>query len=237
MVLPLGPRRQQSHLRIPLVRSSTTQNRLAPRMVGSLPTPHNIPHTRRSQSAVHPTHQKYTTHQENPTNIYGKNHHWSSNRLGSPRSTETICTVYQSLQRRRIPQLPTNMHLGPRNRVKTRCPRHHTQENILTIADRTRRNPQVHQRTPEVRNHLTIKRTICSPFLLHQEERQQTTPSTRLPKTQRMDYLQPLTITPYPPTHRQTKRVHPLHQIQHMLGIQQCQNQGRRPVEGSLYHK
>ena len=82
----------------------------------------------------------------------------------------------------------------------------------------------------------TIKKSLQS-TLLHQKERQKTLTSIGLSTSQPVDHMKCIPPSPQTQTHQPTKQVLPLHQIQHMIGIQQCKNQRRRQMEGSFRHQ
>ena len=65
----------------------------------------------------------------------------------------------------------------------------------------------------------TIMESICRQLLLRQKERWQTLTGTRLPTAQQMDKEKPKRIPTHPIRRRQTRRMHPLHQIRHQMGI------------------
>jgi hypothetical protein len=73
--------------------------------------------------------------------------------------------------------------------------------------------------------------------LLHQKERQEIATSTRLSTHQSMDHPKHLPTTANSRTHRPIKRLLPLHEIRHLLGLQQRPDQRRRQMESSIYHQ
>ena len=96
-----------------------------------------------------------------------------------------------------------------------------------------------HQREFEERIHLTIKISHGFPLFLYFKERWMTTTNSRLPISQPMD-SQECTSLIFDLRHygqNQGFWSQILHQIRHMMGIQQCPNQRWRPMESSLQNQ
>ena len=84
---------------------------------------------------------------------------------------------------------------------------------------------------------MTIQKPLCRPILLYQKERRTTTTSTRLQTSKRMDHMQSLPSPPHQRTYISRPRSIIILQVRHTLGIQQCTNQRRRRMEGSIHYE
>src|SRR5216683_2299324 len=95
-------------------------------------------------------------------------------------NTPPIPTVRQSIQRRRVKEIPTRTTLGSRHRPKRGSALNTHQSKHSIIPDRTRRTQSVPQGTPGQRNDTTVKEPLCRRLLLHQKEEWEAMTCTRL---------------------------------------------------------
>jgi hypothetical protein len=83
-------------------------------------------------------------------------------------------------------------------------------------------------------HYTAIMEPLHGQLLLHKEERRKTQTSARLQTSQQMDQAQPKHIPLYPCSHRPTSRMHAIHKIQHLMGLQQHMDQTRQQMEGHI---
>jgi hypothetical protein len=133
--------------------------------------------------------------------------------------------------------IPQETLLGPRNQLKTQCPKLLARKSILFDANRTRSIKRISGKTTGKRIYLTVQKPIRRPLLLHQKEKQRTTTCPGLPKDKRMDSKEPIPPSPHPRTDQSSKRSKSLFKIRRTMGVQQCPDQRRRRMEGSLHHQ
>ena len=69
---------------------------------------------------------------------------------------------------------------------------------------------------------------IHRPLLLHQEERQKTSPCPGLQTNKQMDDKEPLSTAPHPRTYQSSQRRHLVLQVRRPMGVQQRPNQKGR---------
>jgi hypothetical protein len=133
--------------------------------------------------------------------------------------------------------IPTTTRMGPRHRTKTRPPREHARESVRPNPTRTGSTRNIPPRTPRQGIHYRVQKPVCSPILLHQKEGQKAPTSAGLPEAQQMDLPKCHTTPTHSQTHRKSPRSQPVHQVQHLLGIQQHTNMQWRPMEGIIHYK
>ena len=94
----------------------------------------------------------------------------------------------------------------------------------------------IHQGKSQEGIYLTIKITNGIPFLLCQQERWEITADTGLQVPQPMDNQENLSIATHIRNHGQDQGLWSeiFHQIQRLMGIQQCMHQGWQPMESGI---
>src|SRR6202012_4417876 len=100
---------------------------------------------------------------------------------------------------------------------------------------RGRRSAQkIHRGTTGERVHSEVQIPLCVSLLLHQKEGRKITTYPGLPKTESIHHQKQIPATPNPRTDLASQRSKYLFKVRHTLGIQQCEDQRRRPTQGSL---
>ena len=129
------------------------------------------------------------------------------------------------------------MNLGSCYRTETKCTLHDTREGIPTNIRQAKGIIWLCDRATGERIYLPLEESLCCTFLLHQKERWQVKTHAGLPMAQWMDHqkLLPLTIDLW--THSVSSECRNIHQSQCQVGIQQYMHQGRRWVQGGVYHE
>src|SRR6266702_4707210 len=148
-----------------------------------------------------------------------------------------ISKVSEDIQRRTIPSISAKTAMGPRDRPTSGSPKYNQLQNLPHHAVRKGGVKQIRQRATSQRVHPTIKITLFLSVLLHKEERWKTTTGSRLPKTKRPDSQKPVPLATHPGADRSSTTRPKIHQIGHMMGIQQRPYQRRRRMEGSLQNQ
>ncbi len=188
-ILPLQLRRQQSHPWIPLVRSSTTKNRLGPRMDSPRPITYRPPVSQRRQSPVSPPTSNSATRHSRATNKTTP-----SQIRQRPPPVSRLPRCLRTMKRKRPSPIKD---LGPCHRIETRRPGNPHQQNHPPLPDRTRGALPIPQRTHRPRNHPTIKKPLRRILLLYQEEKRKAQTSPRLLSSKRLDGQEPLPPSPH----------------------------------------
>jgi len=116
----------------------------------------------------------------------------------------TIPKTCSCIQRPRIKEVPTKTIVEPRHRTKARGPSHPHQSKYMTLTIRTGRTTEIPQRTCGTRNYMTIQKSIRCRLLLHQKEKWEVMPHSRLPTCKWMDSQESISPAANPPTDRPT---------------------------------
>ena len=123
--------------------------------------------------------------------------------------------------------IPRTASLGPRHRAKERRPGNHPWKSIHINPERTVSPAGVSDRTLEEGVYPPLKESLRIPILLYQKKGWETTTSSRLQESQRMDHLQPLPLATDSGVNQPCKGLGTLLQVQCTLGVQQRAHQRR----------
>ncbi len=130
------------------------------------------------------------------TNENKKGEHRTTNpRTSSP----SVLTIPQSIQQRRIKEVPTRATMGPRHRPERRSTIHPHQLKHSLVPTQARGAQKVPQRAPRSRDDMTVEEPLCHCLLLHKEKEREVEARTRLQTHQHVDHPKQIPTTINPP--------------------------------------
>ena len=165
LILPIGPGRAKSHIRISLVRSVPTTYQLEKRMDRYYSTSGNIQCTQCSKGEIYTLLAK-TSIPSGRTILHRTSNYRHTRRKPPIKNPTRISTTSQSIQRRTVTTTPSTLCLGSRDRIASRSSKFITRTTTPTESRRKGRNPQIRQRTFESRNDPHLKISVCCQLLL-----------------------------------------------------------------------
>ena len=96
---------------------------------------------------------------------------------------------------------------------------------------------EVHQGTSGKRVHSEVQIPLCISLLFHQKEGRKITTYPGLPQTKSIYHQKQIPSTLDTGTDLASQRSKPLFEIRYTLGIQQCEDQRRRPTQSSIQNQ
>ena len=134
-------------------------------------------------------------------------------------STRRVPPTCKSVQQTKISTITKENSVGPRNWTTTECPEITSRKIAKTSARWNQGNRKIYGRTPTTRNNQSWQRTLHSQLLLHKEGGRKTTTSARLPTPKQIHKEEQECVPTNPPSNRQAGRMHPIHKVQHKMGV------------------
>jgi len=232
-ILPYRTRTPTYDPRLSMVRRHATKNRLSKGMDWLCTTTHCYQNQKCPQIYLRIT----STSNGSQIAMKGKNTKRRSSQTGEQPPPWRISKTPEGILGTKSSTIPKETLLGSCHWPKTWCSKLSTRKGVLLNPTRTNSLKRIPEETAGKRLHQTIQKPICCPLLLHQKEKWRIATCPRLPKCKWMDGEE---LIP-PPTHiridQPSKRSKSLLKVQCMMGVQQCPNQRRGWMEGSLYHQ
>ena len=143
----------------------------------------------------------------------------------------------KGLQRRGIAPISPVETMGPRHRTKGRSAGSHQLQNHPHDKRGRRSAQEIHQGTTRERVYSEVQIPLCISLLFHQKEGRKITTYPGLPKTEPIYHQEQISAAPDPRIDLASQQGKPFLEIRHTLGIQQREDQRRRPTQSSLQNQ
>ena len=124
-----------------------------------------------------------------------------------------------------------------RNRTEGRSAGGHQLQNYPHDKRGRRSAQEIHQGTTGERVYSEVQVPLCITLLLYQKEGRKITTYSGLPKAKSIYHQKQVPSTLDTGADLASQRSEPLFKVRHTLGIQQCENQRRRPTQSSIQNQ